>query len=191
WIWRLNFPIQEFGWDGIPLYTCAIIGNARVFRPFFDPAETAIIQRIDEDVSRIGVSRNSAPVGTADIARKIESGARWRIRRAIRPRCVRAAVDHAAAFFNKVAASCRMSLRTVSCSDEVFRLVVVRPQRRRRHREGLRWRSKFAGNVTLRHPALFNAKDLFSRQTIENEDESELSSLNERGNLLSLYCDIH
>src|SRR5262249_11463833 len=117
----VDFTIPEFRGDGIAPHACTIVGNTRSVGLFLDPPQTSVIQRVDENVTEVRVTGDSAPIGAADVAGKIECGSWRRAGREVCPRCVRAAIDDATAFFYQVATGRRVSFRRIGGCDQVVR----------------------------------------------------------------------
>src|SRR5207244_3184205 len=47
----VDFPVPEFRCDGISPHARTIVWNTRTIGPLLDPSKTAVVQRIDENVS--------------------------------------------------------------------------------------------------------------------------------------------
>src|SRR5262249_11797139 len=82
---RIDLAIPELRRNRVAPRADLIVGNARPFRPLLDPSDAAVVGRVDEHITKLGIGRASAPIVPADRAGKNHARLRRSARRAIDP----------------------------------------------------------------------------------------------------------
>src|SRR6185437_4230343 len=161
--------------------TAAIIRRIGGVFVLADFANITEIDRIQEQVSEIGVVGHAGPVSGADGPGKNDG-------QFCAVMSVRSAADHAAFGGQQVGTELFL---LGSYLGNFVRTEAVAPDGRRLQRKRLRWPTGFAGNVAGRNRPLLDAEDWLAVGAIENKDEAQFAGDGDSWNLRAVLIHIH